>query len=401
MKKLISLVIAALMIVAVFAACTSDSAQPSQSSSQSADATPSSEPNGSSAISDDPYADVEPLAERTKLVVCQLAGGPHSAMSYIIEKLGGYEKANIEIEYVVMGNGNVMVEALNTWDVATYGVGGVFSGISKEGTYILGNSMHDTGFRFFVRPDHPIALEGNTIPDKPSLLGSAETWNGVEINMPSGTTLHAILIDVLKNFGLTGDAVKITHMDVANANTAFRAGNGDMCGLWPPLSLAPDMDEKFVCVADSTKLGLETGNCMVANINSYNDPKKTLAIKKWLELFFKGSEWCYKNDENLLKAAEWFNEWNESCGSKSTVETSLESLEVTPLYLIEENVPLFTETVEYNGKQITKAQKMQCDVLELFVSMGNFEQKVLDDMQSDKYFKPDYLFEIAEMMGKA
>lgn len=387
MKKTIALLLALVMLVAIFAAC--GSSEPAKTPEQN---------QGQTGVKG-PMDDVEPLAEKTKLVVCQLAGGPHSAVSYLIEKLGGYEKANIEIEYAVMPNGNVMVEAVDSWDVATYGVGGIFGGISKDATYILGSTMHDTAFRFFARNDSPIVKEGNTVKEHPSLLGSAATWADKEILLPVGTTQHAFLMHVLGIIGLDQSKVRLTNMDVANTNTAFRAGSGDIAGMWPPQSLATDMDEKFTCIADSTVMGYETGNCMAANINSYNDPKKTKAIEKWVELYYRTSKWMYENDDNLKQAAEWFNEWNESCGAKSDVESSLITLKVTPIYQIEEAVKLFEENVKASdGREMTKMQEMQYTVMQLFISLDKFKPVELDNIAGDKYFKKDYLMKAYELL---
>ena len=394
MKRVTVFIVCILMILSVFAGCT-QSSEPSTSPSASTSADASASPS-ESADANDPMAEVEPLEERTTLVVCQLVGGAHSAVSYIIDKLGGFEKANIDVEFLVFPNGNLMVEAIDTWDVATYGTGGCYGGTKNDATYIIGNAYHDTGFRFFARKDSDIVAEGNTVPEYPSLLGSKETWTGKEILIPSGTTLHAFMLRVMEVLGMSADDMKMTHMEVSNVNTAFRAGNGDIGAMWVPQSLQSDLDEKFVCIADSTLMGYETANCLTANKKSYDDPQKTKAIEKWVELFYRTAAWMYESDENLQQAAEWYNEWNQEQGAASSVEDSLRCLETTKVYQIDEAIKLFETETEVDGIKMNEHEKMQYEPLKIFVELGNYEESLIDKMLSEDTYRTDYLYSARE-----
>ena len=344
----------------------------------------------------DIYAGIKPLAEPVELSIAMGVGWHQSLPFYVMEQLGGFEAVGIIPKFAYFGNGPVMVEALNTWDMSSYGLGGIASGTILHEAVLLAASIHDSGsLQFFTRKDDPIVEAGKNVPECPLLYGTKETWKGREIYLPTGTTLHYTLVKGLEKFGLTDNDVRLTHMDVANANTALRAGRGgQIAGLWSTMVFQEDLLENFVPVIQGNDVGVELVATIVANPNSYKDPKKTLAIKKVLEMYFITTEWITENlDETCEK---YFMALNEEQGVMSTVEEGRKYILIDPYTTIEETYKWAT-TISEDGKMTELEAKLYYPI-EFFVKQGNFEPIVLDKLL--KVFNTEYIEEIYEAKQK-
>ena len=381
MKKILALLLAIVMSVGIFVAC-----------GQTKEGT-----EGNTEVNAI-FKDVKPLKERTELRIGMLAGGSYAAIFKIIEQFGGFEKANIDVSYATFANGGLLVEAMDSWDISIYGSGGIYGGTQKDGHVLMGTPFHNSGFKLFVRKDSPIALAGNTVSAQPTLLGDAESWRGAEVLLPTGTTLHAFLQYCLAYFSLTDADVQLTHMDVANVNTAFRAGTGDVGGFWPPQSSQSDLEEKFVRAAFSNEMGYETPCDIAANKNSYNDPKITKAIEKTIELYFRTIDWVLSSDEAFNQAAEIYNDWNQEEGANSTVEECKDSMKTCPFFTLNEAIAQFETKVVVDGKTMSVHQQMDYMPLKLFVSLGKYDASLLDKMLDKDLHNIEYLYSARKAM---
>ncbi|WHH56845.1 hypothetical protein [Petroclostridium sp. X23] len=371
MKKVVCIIITVLLCVSMFAACA-PSAQKEPAPSKSNDTAPSKS-DGTVSDTDNPYKDVEPLSEPIEITFGILNGSPHGVISVLIEKMGGFEQVGIKPKWQVFGNGPVMVEALASdgWDCGTYGIGGTLSGAIGQGAIHIGASNRDfDSLQFFTPKDSDIVKAGKNISTSPELYGTADTWRGKEIYVPTGTTLHYALAVGLEKFGLTDADVKLTHMDVTNVNTAMRAGKGEVGGLWGNFTYAADLDDKFARVMKASDTGVELVTTMAANPRSYNDPKKREAIKKWAELYFKTVDWVFEQN-NLDKASEMFYEWDEEVGVKATPAECKALLVNNENYTLKENYLMFTQKSS-NGK-MTIQEELNYKPLEFFIAKGKYK----------------------------
>lgn len=367
-----------------------ESAPASEASSVDAEAEPSEEEGGI-------YAGIEPLASPIDLNFGTLTGSHHGMVIYMIERLGGFKKVGINANIESFGNGPVMVEALSSdsWDCGTIGLGGVLSGIITQDMLIIGASARDySSLRVFAKNDSDIVAAGKTLADYPGIYGTAETWKGKEIMLPTGSTLHYVLATGLDKFGLSDSDVALTHMDVPSVNTALRAGKGEIGALWGSFAYADEMNEKYTIVMDANELGIQLPVVMCANPRSYENPEKYEAIKKWMELYFATVDWIYSNEENFSEAVEMFTEINEETGATGTVEENRTVLEGDKHYTLEENVALFNDKSD-DGKML-KIEQMHYDPLMFYIKNGSYqsgdEEKLLGG-----YFKADIINELAEM----
>lgn len=351
---------------------------------------------------DEPYKDVQPLAEPIEITFGLTGGCLHSAFTAaFIDKMGGFEKVGIKPKYELFSNGPIAVEALSAdaWDCGTYGIGGIISGIISQGTIILGStSTEDASTKFFAHIDSDIVKAGKNVKDHPLLYGSAETWKGKEVYLPMGTVLHYCLFVGLEKFGLKDTDVKMNHMEVPNVNTAMRAGKGEVWGLWENLSYAPDIlkGDRWIPVMQGADLKLGLVAALVANPRSYNDPKKREAIKKWVELYMKTVDWVYAGN-NIDKAAEMWREWDEYVGVMSTIEQCKTTLTFDHYFTLKENYDMFMQK-STDGK-MTVQEELSYKPLMFFISKGNYKP---EDAQTflGGYYNGDIIKELYEASQK-
>ncbi len=347
-----------------------------------------------SAVETTIYEKIQPLEQKTDLVVGQLAGGAHSAVTIVMEKLGAYEKLNINQSYAVFPNGMVMSEAGvgNAWDVSTTGLGGVLSGIFNTKAPVIAVTNYDMGAqRYFVRNDSDILLAGIQEKNDFTWVGTADTWRGKEVLLPMGTPLHYTLTRAVDLMGLNMEDLKLTHMDTPNCNTAFRAGQGDVVGFSASYSFAEDLgdygtDKRFINVIKASDVGVTLVNAMMATPKALEE--KPDAVQAFASAYFATLEWITSSEENWTQAVNWFVEWNESQGIRSTFEMSSQLWHTDRPLSIEEAYKFSTEKTS-DGK-MTFAESFFYDPLNFFVQYGSYEPEHLDELLNG-WFRTDII----------
>lgn len=386
MKRLISILLILLLSLGTIAGCGgSTTSEPSESGdSPSAETNEPSEPGI--------YDGIEPLAESVDLNIGYLNGSNHGAITWMIERFGGFEKVGINLNVEVFGNGPVMVEALasDSWDCGTVGLGGTLTGVITQGMYVVGAAISDYETqRILARNDSDIVADGVTIPEY-NIYGKPETWKGKEVLLPNGTTLHYMLSVGVEKLGLSDKDVKITHMDVTNVNTAMRANQGELGGMWGNFVYADDVPEKFTVVMSAADLGINLPTVMVVNPKSYNDPKKYEAIKKWMELYFATIDWMTSSDEAFREAAEIFTDINEEQGVMGTVEENMLVLK-QECYTLGMNHDYFNNK-SADGKMLL-IEEMHYAPLLFYIEQGSYKPDAAEKLLGG-FFKNDIINEL-------
>lgn len=339
------------------------------------------------------FADVKPLDEKVHLTISTHAGTHHGFAIYLIEQFGGYEKANIDAEIITFSNGPVQMEALssNSWDCGTTGIGGVLNGVLRNGCLVLGPAAWDNAsINIFAKNGTDIAQAGATTEH--GVYGTADMWKGREVIVTKGTTLHYTLGLGLADLGLTLDDVKITNMDVASANTALLAGKIDIGGVWGSYSYNEDLRKNYTKVMDANALESNICVTLVANPNSYADPKKREAIAKFVELYYKVVDWVYAdNGANLDKAGEYYTNISEQCGVTSTKEANLNILKNDTLFTLEEAYHMFNDTTANGTSPIYEGHR---GPLQFYVEkIGSYQPADLEAF-TENYFVADIVNEL-------
>lgn len=383
MKKLVSLMMVLIMTAMLFAGCGQQEAEESSATSGIAVA---DERN----YAEEAFSKVEPLDEKAALSIGLLAGGTHGFQEYLIGKLGGWDKANIDPNIIAFGNGPIMVESVasDAWDCGVYGLGGTLSGTLGHDVLNLGAASKDYhALMVFTKPDHEIVQAGANFEEHPELYGTAETWKDKEVFIPVGTTLHYAFSKALSIMGLTDNDVKMTHMDVTNVNTALRAGKADIGAVWGNFCYG-DLNEEFVPVVKAEDVGVRLVTVFAANPRSYEDAEKNEAIKKWMELYFDANKWLYANEDNFDQAVEWYLEWNEENGVKSTADEIVNYLTYNGTYTLEENYEMFnTPSADGTMNQLEEYNYLP---LEFFIENGNYKPEDADKLMGG-YFLDDFV----------
>ena len=86
---------------------------------------------------DDMLWAVDPLAKRTKLTVSYLANSTAEFVTYLADEKGWLDACNLDVEMVYFAGGPAQMEASNSWDCGTTGIGGMISGILNYGIKTL------------------------------------------------------------------------------------------------------------------------------------------------------------------------------------------------------------------------------------------------------------------------
>ena len=404
MKKSISLIIVLVLLVSILGACGTQSTTTAATTKAATTAatTKAATTAATTAAAKGPFDGVEPLATPVTLRVGQLNGSHHGFGTVLVDKLGGFAKVGIKVEYAVFGNGPVMVEAKNSWDIGSYGIGGTLAGGISQGINVVGIAARDNGsLQFFAKPDSDIVKAGKVTASTPGLYGTAATWKGKEIYLPTGTTLHYTLIKGLEKLGLTAADVKLTHMDVTNINTALMANQGQVGGLWGNFTYSAAINQKYTAVIKAKEIGVELVTVLAANPYTMKDPAKAAAIKKWVELYFRAVDWLYEgaklDEANKKQALDIYIAWNESTGVKSTAAELEPYLNDNQHYTLDENYKMFT-TKSADGKMLV-AEAINYDPLLFFIKNGNYKEtdaaKFLNGVT-----KGDYVLDIYSKVKK-
>ncbi|MEG0370389.1 MAG: ABC transporter substrate-binding protein, partial [Hungatella sp.] len=180
------------------------------------------------------------------------------------------------------------------------------------------------------------------------------------------------LVKTLSGFGLPKDAVKFVAMDAPTIYSSFLAGEGDACvlagasGAFNMLNLA----DEYVPISNGSwaKAGLITN--FVANKNSYKDETKYTAMKKFLEVYFKATDWVSKNNE---EAGQYMLDFCEENGVKSDLETCKKLLKADEYYTIDQAYEMITKKAE--GQEYSDMEGRLLDVLKFFVEAGSYKEE--------------------------
>ena len=376
-KRLVHLIVM-LLIISMLAGCGASS--PKQEAPKKNENNNVS--NGTAAA--ETFFGIEPLPEPTKVRIAFFAGAHHANAFKVAEAKGWLKELNIIPEYVSFVNGPAMMEAMNDWDMGTAGAPGAISGMVGRGLKVLALASNDTMLDLYVREDHPIYKSGKGhIPGYPEIYGKPEDWKGTTWLLPMGTTMHYTLISVLEAMGLSADDVNIINMDVSSALNAFKAGQGDGCGVWVAVSMAAArMGFKRVArIGDAGKIITTT---IFANPEFLK--KNREVAKKVLEIYLATAYWGYQ-PQNRQEAADIFLKHCEDEGIKITLEDCLYAYEACSQFSLEEQIAMAQKIVEDpkgKKKNMNEIEYLIIDTFDFFHSLGNYDdtqrERVLDGL---------------------
>ena len=398
MKKLVYILLVLALLVPIIAGCTPE--KPAQE--EPAFDEPAAEKPAERNLAEEIFAGVEPLENPTDLIFGQLSDSQHGFPQWFFDAIGGYDMVGITADFAIFGNGPVMVEAVPAggWDAGTYGLGGTLAGKIGHNVVSLGAATYDNAIFIFGAKDSDVVEAGTTVDGYPTLYGSAETWKGKDVYLPTGTTAQYVLAKGLEKFGLTTEDVTLTHMDVPSVNTALLAGQGDFGALWSNFVFKKDILENYIPVMRAKDVNADMITTYNANPNSWKDPDKKAAIIKWVEMYTRFVDWIYDDNGNLIEenvkpTLEYYIEWNESNGIKSDYDELRQMIDLTNWVSIEEQYELFNKEVETEYGVIDGISNIDYEVLKFFIEAGNYLPEAAETFV-ERPHNPEAIFEIYE-----
>lgn len=276
MRKIVSLVLAAVMTAGMLGGCV-----------------PTDEPPAAAAptASTDAATPAEGTESPKELKTLRVAVQPFYVsmqMSYIMDK--GLDVANgLKLEPIVFSNGATQNEALaaNLWDVALIGGAFVF-GVANYDAKVIGSHIDGTGGNeLYVRADSPIAKVKGFNPTFPDVYGDAESVKGSKIIIATGTTSQLCATKWLEAIGVKEEDVELVNMDYAAGYQAFLAGQADAVVLVSPYCYdAPK--NGWVKAADLVNLNAPNYEEIVASKEAYDTKKDELTT--FLKLVYMAND---------------------------------------------------------------------------------------------------------------
>lgn len=220
---------------------------------------------------------------------------------------GWFEDAGLDVNLIIFATGAPVNEAIaaEELDIACSGFASVYSLANANCSWLL--DINTTGgMGVYARSDSPVVAAGNTVPEYPNMLGSAETVSGLQILGPVGTAVQFMVERYAERLGLSSQDVIMTNMEYAPAYQAFTSGEGDLAAMNPPTSYTME-DEGYIQVAsfeDSTGVSMFDG-CFARNevVNS-----RTADVKAFVEVLIKAMDALQDYDTRFAFSMEKFTE---------------------------------------------------------------------------------------------
>lgn len=342
--------------------------------------------------------DIKPLDERQTLNIAYFSGVMHSLPIYIADEKGWLDELNIDLEYSSFTSGPAMMEANESWDIATTGSPGVLVGMLGYDVYCIGNTEYDAVLNLYTREDSPIYKAGKgNVEDAEELYGTAKEWEGTEWLLPVGTTTNIVLNSTLSLLGLTEEDVTLVNMDNNTGFTAFKAGEGEGVCLSLSVALAAEKAGfKKVSGLDITGDLIECGMCATEDALK----NKREAVKKFYEVYYRTSEWIA---DNMEEAQEYYLETCEIEGIACDEETSKYICERRNSPTLGEVIEQFDTTVDYESytkRPVTKAESDLLVTLDFFIESGKYSDKDREFVLDNNMFDDSIAKEVHEDMVK-
>lgn len=312
MKKILSIILALVLVFALFTGCTASK----DINDTGDDADVADTPADNAADKDDaPAAD----PKYDTLNVGILVGSSAMPILYA-EDQGWFEELGLDVNVITFPTGAPINEAFaaDQLDIASYGAAGIFAMSTGECT-MIGEPNTAGGLDIFVREDHPIAQQSGQNADFPNALGSADTVKDLEVMLPLGTAAQQMLLEWAQGYGLTEADITQIHMEYPAAYQAFSAGEADAICVSPPYY--------FNCLNDGyipvSGFSQDTWTDMVIARNEILD-ERSEEVVLFLQAFYRACEALSDDEERVEYSIPAFAE----LGAEYTEEMMEQEMQV-------------------------------------------------------------------------
>jgi NitT/TauT family transport system substrate-binding protein len=316
---------------------------------------------------------------KLELPILRVAVMPYLCSLPVVHMINkGWDVENgFKLQTSVFAEGASMNQALgaNLWDVGTIGAAGVF-GVANYGAIAIGDIEYSTGGDgAFIRPTHRAAKIKGAVSGYPGVYGNAATLKGSTVLVPTGSVSQLNALKWIEVVGLPKNDVKVVSMDYSSAFQAFKAGQGDIVALVPPLAYSA-RDAGWVNGGSLEELKVDMYDTLLANDRSLKDEQKKASIIKFVRQFYRACDELAANPE---VAAQTELKWQKDNGLKSTIENAREEVKSRP-FLTSGKV-----------KQMPTAETVKL-LATFFASIGTLEKEQLNKF-NDKTLTKDIINE--------
>ena len=321
-----------------------------------------------------------------ELTVAGLNGGMQSFPIYIAEKNGWFEELGLKLNLLYFENGPVQVEAISSWDLATTGIGGVLAGAITYNAQVIASPNSDDGTQcIYARKDSPIVAAGqghNSL--NPEIYGDAESWKGQKVLCTAGNVLQYLLMKTLEGAGATLEDVDFVSMDNPTANAAFLAGEGDVAVMTGAIALAEDKkDYVLVSSGNMAQCGLDCN--VIINENAAESKKEEITL--FLEAYFRAIDWIASHKD---EATSELMKFCEETGKDLSEESAKTFINAERFYSLKDNY----EMLNAKDGGTCEMENRIMNILKFFIQVGNYAEG--DDEKFAGHINSSFVNELYE-----
>ena len=384
MKRTMIGLLIATMVISLFAGCSSATVTETTGTSTAATTTA-----GSSATTAATTTGTTVPAEKIK-IVCSTHPSQHGTPVYVAEQLGYFAEEGLEVETLIYVSGPAQMEAYlaGAWDIGTTGFGGSVAGLLNSDIVMIGCNFYGSAIQDIVaRADSDIVKAGKGHVDGyPDIYGTAEDWKDLELLLTKGTISQVLLNSTLQKLGLTEADLTLTHMDPAAANTAFKAGNGDLVQAWGVYALR-GAGEGWVPVTSINACGYSNPNQIICG-GGFLEENPEAAVK-WLRAYYRAMDYINANPE---EAAQMMVDFCVENGTLTEYDDALAIMKPAAQDTLAGSIEMFTK----NADGMSPMMESMDYLMQLFVKQGNYTEEDRSKFMSGDNFTDEVLKAIAD-----
>lgn len=312
----------------------------------------------------------------------------HTLPVWLAQKDGMFEDAGIDFELLMFTGGAPQNEALGAgeWDIGTMGSPPSITGGLAYDVKVIGfGSTDSSAVSIWARPDSDVAQISGEVEGYPDIKGNADTWRGKTILCPTSTSAHFTLVATLQAMGLTGDDVNIIDMGVAQAYTAFKAGEADIVCLWDPQGFYAE-DEGWTQISSGEATGQDMPTVIVAPQSAIDE--KYDEILEYLDFYFQETE---KYSQDLEAYAQAMMDIGLENGLDQTFEVAHMAAEKRPL-------PTLDDEIEYFSTDY--AETTMENLMDFFIYTGTITEEDKQTLIDNGFVDSRFIEALAERYNK-
>jgi len=350
MKKILAMLLAASMLLAL-CACGASGSSSGTSSQPAATETTGSEPAAPVELIDLPTSGQNVVQTAVPLI----AG----------EKMGTWEALGLNVTRTHYVSGPPQLEAnpSGDWNIGWIGAPAAITGALTYNMKVISLSGYDYSNKAFCRSDSPLAkaAEGPI----PETLGTAEDWKGLTILVGRGTVCDADLMFMLEKLGLTEDDVNIVNSDIDKGYQAFTSGSADVLFVSGTYTTMLEEDPAYTCC--HTMGGMNAA--MAGNIIAEADwlAENEDVVVNYLVGALEVMMWC-ADESNQEQGAQWFSDvMLEEFGTETSEEAALASEKMTKFH----DLSFYENLCKVQDNGLTGMQNEFGTFFDIQVAIGN------------------------------